>query len=82
MERLWFLKYILVLNNQVWLFWYQVVKGKATGEMTHVFVSKAHEESQNRCRLELNPIRKFEIKINKFQSFPIFVPLLKMTARE
>ena len=75
-------EYILVLNNQVWLFWYQAVKGKATREMTHLFASKAHEESQNRCRLELNPIRKFQIKTNEFQSFLIFVPLLKMAPRE
>ena len=47
-------EYILVLNNQVWLFWYQAVKGKATREMTHVFASKAHEKSQDRCHLELN----------------------------
>ena len=47
-------EYILVLNNQVWLFRYQAVKGKATREMTHVFASKAHEKSQDRCHLELN----------------------------
>ena len=76
-------EYILVLNNQVWLFWYQAVKGKATREMTHVFASNIrHKESQNRCHLELNPIRKFQIKTNEFQSFLICVPFLKMTARE
>ena len=51
-------EYILVLNSQVWLFWYQAVKGKATREMTHVFASKAHEESQNRYWLELNLINQ------------------------